>query len=111
MKILVTGSGGLLGGAVVRAARGRGHDVLALDRAALDVTDSESVESRLRDEAPEAVMHCAGYTAVDDAEAEPDRAMAVNCDGTRNVALAAAAIGASLVYPSTSHPLRHRGAG
>ena len=103
MKILVTGSGGLLGGAVARAARGRGHDLCALDRAALDVTDSESVESRLRDEAPEAVMHCAGYTAVDDAEEEPDRAMAVNRDGTRIVALAAAAIGASLVYPSTDY--------
>ncbi len=103
MKILVTGSGGLLGGAVVRAARGRGHDVSALDRAALDVTDFELVESRLRDEAPEAVMHCAGYTAVDDAEEEPDRATAVNRDGTRNVALAAAAIGASLVYPSTDY--------
>ena len=103
MKILVTGSGGLLGGAVVRAARGRGHDVRALYRATLDITDSESVESRLRDEAPEAVMHCAGYTAVDDAEEEPDRAMAVNRDGTRNVAFAAAAIGASLVYPSTDY--------
>ena len=48
-------------------------------------------------------MHCAGYTAVDDAEEEPDRATAVNRDGTRNVALAAAAIGASLVYPSTDY--------
>ncbi len=103
MRILVTGAGGLLGSAIVRAARGRGHDVRSLDRATLDVTDSESVESRLRDEAPEAVMHCAGYTAVDDAEEEPDRAMAVNRDGTRNVAFAAAAIGASLVYPSTDY--------
>ena len=48
------------------------------------VTDSESVEGRLRDEAPEAVIHCAGYTAADDAEEEPDRAMQVNCDGTRS---------------------------
>ena len=48
-------------------------------------------------------MHCAGFTAVDDAEEEPARAMAVNRDGTCNVALAAAAIGASLVYPSTDY--------
>ena len=103
MKILVTGAGGLLGGALVRTATERGHDVCALDRSALDIMDSESVQGRLREEAPEAVMHCAGYTAVDDAEEEPDRAMTVNRDGTRNVALAAAAIGASLVYPSTDY--------
>ena len=103
MRILVTGAGGLLGSAIVRAATEMGHDVCALDRAALDVTDSESAESRLRYEAPEAVLHCAAYTAVDDAEEEPDRAMTVNRDGTHNVALAAAAIGASIVYPSTDY--------
>ncbi len=47
------------------------------------VTDSESVESRLRNEGPEAVIHCAGYTALDNEEEEPDRAMQVNRDGTR----------------------------
>ena len=103
MKILVTGAGGLLGGAVVRAATERGHDVCALDRTALDVTDAESVQGRLRYEAPAVVMHCAGYTGVDDAEDGPDQAMMVNRDGTHNVALTAAAIGASLMYPSTDY--------
>ena len=103
MRVVVTGAAGLLGNAVVRAARERGHDVCALEREALDVTDSGAVERRIRDEKPNAIVHCAGYTAVDRAEEEAEEAMRVNCDGTRNVALAAAQIGAAVLYPSTDY--------
>ena len=101
MRILVTGAAGLLGNAVVRTAEERGHDVRAFVRSALDVTDPGEVERHLRAEKPEVVVHCAGYTAVDRAEEESDQAMSVNRDGTRNVALAAAQVGATVVYPST----------
>ncbi len=101
MRILVTGAAGLLGSAVVRTAGERGHDVRAFPRAALDVTDPGQVDRRLRAEKPEVVIHCAAYTAVDRAEEESDQAMSVNRDGTRNVAMAAAEIGATVVYPST----------
>ena len=67
----------------------------------VDVTDPGEVERHLRAERPEVVVHCAAYTAVDRAEEESDQAMSVNRDGTRNVALAAAQIGATVVYPST----------
>jgi len=101
VRILVTGAAGLLGNAVVRVAGERGHDVRALARSALDVTDAGEVERRLRAEKPEVVVHCAAYTAVDRAEEEVDQAMTVNRDGTRNVAIAAAQMGATVLYPST----------
>ena len=103
MRILVTGAAGLLGNAVVRTAEARGHDVRAFRRSALDVTDPGEVDRRLRAEMPEVVVHCAAYTAVDRAEEESDQAMAVNRDGTRNVAMAATQIGATVVYPSTDY--------
>lgn len=103
MRVVVTGAAGLLGNALVRAARERGHEVCALERKTLDVTDSAAVERRIRDEKPCVIFHCAGYTAVDQAEEEPEKAMRINCDGTRNVALAAAQIGAAIFYPSTDY--------
>ena len=103
LRILVTGAAGLLGSAVVRTAGERGHDVRAFPRSALDVTVPGEVDRRLRAEKPEVVIHCAAYTAVDRAEQESDQAMSVNRDGTRNVAMAAAQIGATVVYPSTDY--------
>ncbi len=103
MRILVTAAAGLLGNAVVRTAWDRGHDVRSFTRSALDVTDPGEVERRLSAERPDVVVHCAAYTAVDRAEEELDQAMSVNRDGTRNVATAAAQIGATVIYPSTDH--------
>jgi dTDP-4-dehydrorhamnose reductase len=103
MRILVTGAGGLLGSALVRQAQRRGHDVVALDRAALDVTDASSVARTVASAAPDAVVNCAAYTAVDRAEAEPELARLVNRDGARNVAAACAAVGAVPVYVSTDY--------
>ena len=108
MRILVTGAGGLLGNAVVRTAGERDHDIRAYARSALDVTDPGEVERRLRAEKPEVVIHCAAYTAVDRAEEELDQAMSVNRDGTRNVAMAAAQVGAMVVYPSTDYVFNGR---
>ena len=108
MRILVTGASGLLGNAVVRAAAGRGHEVRAFPRSEFDVTNPGEVDRRLRAEKPEVVVHCAAYTAVDRAEEESDQAMRVNRDGTRNVAMAAAQVGATVVYPSTDYVFNGR---
>ncbi len=103
MRVLVTGARGLLGAAVAAEARARGHEVVALGHAELDVTDAAAVREAIAATRPDVVVHCAAYTAVDRAESEPERARAVNRDGTRYVAEAAAEVGAVIVYVSTDY--------
>jgi dTDP-4-dehydrorhamnose reductase len=103
MRILVTGSGGLLGSAVVPYAALRGHEIVAMDRATLDVTDADAVREAISTQRPAFVIHCAAYTAVDKAESEPQVAHQVNVVGARNVAEAASAVGAVPVYVSTDY--------
>lgn len=103
MRILLTGGGGLLGSAAAHEARERGWDVVAPGRADLDVTDAHAVRHAVAEAAPDVVLHCAAYTAVDRAEVEAERAVEVNRGGTRAVADACAAVGALLAYPSTDY--------
>lgn len=103
MRILVTGTGGLLAPDVVAVARTWGHDALGLTRRDLDVTDARAVEATVRAHAPDAVVHCAGYTNVDRAETEPALAMRVNRSGAAHMAAACASVGALLVYVSTDY--------
>ena len=95
----MTGAGGMLGRDVMRLA----DDAVGLTRAELDVTDAAAVERALLDARPDAVVNCAAYTGVDSAEAEEAAATRVNGDGAGNVAAAAAAVGALVVYPSTDY--------
>ena len=95
MRILVTGAAGMLGRDVVHAARAAEHEVVALARADLDVTDAGSVDRVLADHRPGAVINCAAWTDVDGAEEREAAALAVNAAGAGNVARAAAAAGAS----------------
>ena len=103
MRLLVTGAGGMLGQDVALQARGAGHDVVALTRAQLDVTDTEAVRAAIAHAAPEAVINCAAWTDVDGAEADPHGALAINGPGAGNVAQAATAIGAHLVHVSSDY--------
>lgn len=102
-SILVTGAGGLLAHAVRHEFERRGHDVTALDRAALDVTDEAKVRDAVFDLRPDVVLHCAAYTRVDDAEREEDRAFLVNATAAGHVARACRDAGARFVYPSTDY--------
>jgi dTDP-4-dehydrorhamnose reductase len=92
----------MLGRAVVRTA-GVGHEVVALGRDELDVSDADAVRRRLEDERPDAVVHCAAYTDVDGAEGDLRAAMAGNAEHPRTVAGAAEAVGATMVYPSSDY--------
>lgn len=102
MNVLITGADGQLGRELVRVLAGT-DTVIPCGRTRLDVTDASAVHRLFRQEQPDAVIHAAAYTGVDQAEAEPDEAYRVNAIGARNVAAAAAEIGAKLVHISTDY--------
>jgi len=101
-RVLVTGAGGLLGRAVCAAARRAGWDLMALDRAACDITDSAAVAQALA-AGPDAVINCAAYTKVDLAEREIAAALAANTVGPALLAAACAARGTILLQISTDY--------
>jgi dTDP-4-dehydrorhamnose reductase len=104
VRILITGAGGQLGTDLARRARHETrHDVVAADRAQLDVADRDAVLAALTSIAPDLVVHAAAWTAVDSCEADPDRAWQVNALGCRHVAEGACATGAHLVSVSTDY--------
>jgi len=100
--VLVTGAGGQLGQELVRLGR-LGLKVIGLDRNGLDITNEKACEQTLKRIKPDAVIHAAAYTAVDQAESDPERAYAVNVEGTRNVARASAAVSAKFCYIGTDY--------
>ena len=93
----------MLGTDFVRAARHWNHDVIGLSRAELDIADFDAVRRACEREQPDAVVNCAAYTNVDGSEDDVAGATRVNVDGARNVAAAAAEVGASVVFPSTDY--------
>jgi dTDP-4-dehydrorhamnose reductase len=103
MRLLVTGAAGMLGLDVCDSASGAGHDVIAMSRAQLDITDAAAVACAIADARPEAVVNCAAYTNVDRAEAEEQLAGAVNALGAGNVARAATSAGAWTIQISTDY--------
>jgi dTDP-4-dehydrorhamnose reductase len=102
MTIVVVGADGLLGSDFVRLLAPT-VDVVPLALADVDVTDREGVKQALASASPDVILNCAGYTAVDQAESEPDIAYQVNVLGARNVAQAAERIGARVIFFSTDY--------
>lgn len=103
MRVLVTGAGGQLGHDTVLACRSAGDEVMACDRASLDVVDRDQVLGTVMSVRPDAVIHCAAWTAVDACESDPDRAFAANALAVRWVAEACQRSGAHLVHLSTDY--------
>lgn len=101
MRILLTGAAGQVGLELADAFAD--HEVVALDRAALDVGDRDQVWTAVTAAGPDAVVHAAAWTDVDGCEDDPDRAFRVNAIGTRHVADAARAVGAHVCYLSTDY--------
>jgi dTDP-4-dehydrorhamnose reductase len=102
VRIAVTGAGGGLGRALLAAAPSH-HDVVALDRAALDIGDHPAVQRVIAEVAPDLVVNCAAFTAVDANETDRARAFRDNAQGPHSLALAAHACGATLVHISTDY--------
>ena len=123
MRIFVTGVGGQLGHDVVNELMGRGHQAVGSDIAPqysgisdgtavcfapyvqLDITDAAAVQRVLEEVKPDAVIHCAAWTAVDAAEDEDKQALVrkINAEGTENIAKVCKALGCKLMYISTDY--------
>ncbi len=101
MRVLITGAEGQLGLELQRSLVE--HDIMALGRSRMDVTDRRAVFDTLDSFRPEVVVHAAAQTNVDGCELNPDLAYRVNALGTQNVALASARVGAAMVYISTDY--------
>lgn len=97
MRLTVVGSRGQLGAAVVQECSAK-HDVTALTRADLDVTDEAAVAAVMARLRPEAIVNCAAYNDVDGAEDHPVEALNANAFAVRALARAAARAGAALVH-------------
>ncbi len=100
---LVAGAGGMLGEDVMAGLRARGETVLGLRKRELDITDAAAVRAMITDYRPGIVINCAAWTAVDAAEAEEARALAVNGRGAENLAAACAQAGAVMAHVSTDY--------
>lgn len=100
-RYLVTGAGGQLGADLVRLLPAT--DTVALTRAELDIADPAAVEKALVDARADVVLNAAAYTAVDAAEEDEERALAVNGEGPANLARVCALHGGRLVHVSTDY--------
>lgn len=103
MRIMVTGATGLLGQEVVRELRARGHECLGVSTADFDLRDAGAVRRAVQSCRPQAIVHCAAWTAVDLAESEPHHCAEVNAVGTLYLARAARDVDAKLLYISTDY--------
>lgn len=111
MKVLVTGVKGQLGYDVVGELTKRGHEAVGVDIDEMDITNAEEVSRVIGEAAPDAVIHCAAWTAVDAAEDEENipKVRAVNVDGTRNIAEICKKINCKMIYISTDYVFNGQG--
>lgn len=109
MKILVTGVKGQLGYDVVREGESRGLEMFGTDVDNMDITDAGQVKQVIEDYKPDAVIHCAAYTAVDAAEDNRELCRKINVDGTRNIAEVCKTMDIPMMYFSTDYIFNGRG--
>uniref|UniRef100_I5ASN1 dTDP-4-dehydrorhamnose reductase n=1 Tax=Eubacterium cellulosolvens (strain ATCC 43171 / JCM 9499 / 6) TaxID=633697 RepID=I5ASN1_EUBC6 len=129
MKVFVTGVAGQLGHDVMNELAARGYEGVGTDLApeysgiqdgsavttmpyvSLDITDAEAVAKVIAEVKPDAIVHCAAWTAVDLAEDEDkqDKVKAINVSGTQHLAEAAKAVDAKMVYISTDYVFNGQG--
>ncbi len=103
MKVLVTGYNGQLGFDVIRELNSRSVECRGVDRDDFDITNRDETVGYICNYKPDAVIHCAAYTAVDRAEDDEENCRRVNVDGTENIAIACEKIGAKMLYVSTDY--------
>ena len=109
MKILVTGVKGQLGYDVVKELEKRGIEAVGVDIEEMDITDASSVDKVIKEVGPDAVIHCAAYTAVDAAEENEELCRKVNADGPKNIAKVCKELDIKMVYISTDYVFDGKG--
>ena len=127
MRVFVTGVAGQLGHDVMNECAKRGLEGIGTDLketysgiqdgsyvttapyVSLDITNAKAVEKTITELHPDVIVHCAAWTAVDAAEEKKDLVMKINVDGTQNIANAAKAIDAKMVYISTDYVFNGQG--
>ena len=103
MKVLVTGVKGQLGHDVINELNKRIHEAVGVDIEEMDITDSMSVSRVLSAVKPDAIIHCAAWTAVDSAEDNEDKVKLVNAVGTDNIVKECKRLDCKLMYISTDY--------
>ncbi len=109
MKVFVTGVKGQLGHDVVNELEKRGHTAIGVDIEEMDITDKDAVKRVITQASPEAVIHCAAYTAVDAAEEQAELCHRVNGLGTENIAEVCKELNCKLMYISTDYVFNGQG--
>lgn len=103
MKITIIGANGQLGTDLVKAFTGNGDEVSVFTHSDIELSDLDSVSTRLRESRPDVVVNTAAMHHVENCEREPQKAFAVNGVGARNLALVARDLGATLMHVSTDY--------
>lgn len=101
-KFLITGAHGQVGYCLVQQLQGK-HEILAVDRDELDITDESAVKKTVKDFHPNVIINAAAYTAVDRAETEIELSEAINVKGPKYLAKAAKSIDAAILHISTDY--------
>ena len=109
MKVLVTGAGGQLGYDAVRELKKRGHEAVGVDIDEMDITNEASVKKVFAEVKPQAVIHCAAWTAVDAAEDNAETVHAINAVGTQYIATECKKHDCKLIYISTDYVFDGKG--
>lgn len=109
MRVFVTGVKGQLGHDIMLELAKRGMDGVGVDIEEMDITDAAAVESVITNAAPDAVIHCAAWTAVDAAEDNEAACRAVNAGGTEHIAAVCKKLGLPMMYFSTDYVFNGEG--
>ena len=109
MKVLVTGVKGQLGFDVMNELKKRGIEGIGVDVDEMDITDAATCRKVITEAGPDAVIHCAAYTAVDAAETNMEICRKVNAGGTRNIALVCRDLDIKMMYISTDYVFNGQG--
>lgn len=103
MKVLVTGVKGQLGYDVMKELTSRGMEAIGADLEEFDITNIEQTSAFITESAPDAVIHCSAYTAVDRAEEDFDTCYKVNANGPENIAAVCKKLDIPMLYISTDY--------